>query len=97
MDSNPPPFSDAQDDDVSTSEDKIDELDIFKEDPQQQDESEEEDAEGNQSDWTRVLGYFFDHLSGAIRRAFNQCSIDEWDDDRSGSEDRRRHETTETT
>jgi hypothetical protein len=58
-------------------------IDIVKEDPQQQDESEEEDAKGDRSDRTRVSGYFFDHLSrliGAIRRAFNQRSI-EWDDD----------------
>jgi len=76
-----PLLSDAQDDNVSTSEHKID---IVEEDPQQQDESEEEDAEGDRSDRTRVSGYFFDHLSrlsGATRRVFNQHSI-EWDDDR---------------
>jgi hypothetical protein len=83
MDSNVPTplLSDAQDDNVSTSEDKTD---IVEEDPQQQDKSEEEDAEGERSDRTRVSGYFFDHLSrlsGAIRRAFNQRSI-EWDNDR---------------
>jgi hypothetical protein len=88
VDSNPL-LSDTQDDDVSNSEDKIDELDIVEEDPQQQDESdEEEDAEGYGSDRPRVSGYFFDHVSGAIRRSFNKRSIDEWDDDRSGSEDR---------
>lgn len=88
VDSNPL-LSDAQDDDVSTSEDKIDELDIVEEDPQQQDESEEEEADGDDpSDRPRVSGYYFDHLSGAIRKAFNKRSIDEWDDDRSGSEDR---------
>jgi hypothetical protein len=38
-------------------------------------ESDEEDAEGDRSNRTRVSGYFFDHLSGAIRRAFNQRSI----------------------
>ncbi|KAE7995958.1 hypothetical protein FH972_000710 [Carpinus fangiana] len=88
VDSNPL-LSDTQDDDVSNSEDKIDELDIVEEDPQQQDESdEEEDAEGYGSDRPRVSGYFFDHVSGAIRRSFNKRLIDEWDDDRSGSEDR---------
>jgi hypothetical protein len=80
VDSNPL-LSDAQEDNVSTSKDKIDKLDIV-EDPQQQDELEEEDADGDRSDRTRVSGYFFDHLSGAIRRAFSQRLIDEWDNDR---------------
>jgi hypothetical protein len=86
-DSNPL-LSDAQDDGVSTFEDKIDELDIIEEDPQQQNESEEGGAEGDRSDWTRVSGNFFDHLSGAIRKAFrfNQRSINEWVDDRLGSQ-----------
>jgi hypothetical protein len=58
------------------------------EDPQQQNESEEGGAEGDRSDWTRVSGNFFDHLSGAIRKAFrfNQRSINEWVDDRLGSQ-----------
>jgi hypothetical protein len=60
-----PLFSDAQEDDVSTSEDKIDELNIV-EDPQQQDESEEEAADGDRSDRTWVSGYFFNRLSEAI-------------------------------
>jgi hypothetical protein len=90
VDSNPL-LSDAQDDNVSTSEDKIDELNIIKEDPQQQNESKKGDAEGDRSDWTRVSGNFFNHLSEAIRRAFrfNQRSIDdddEWVDDRLGSQ-----------
>jgi hypothetical protein len=62
-----PLLSDAQNDDVSTSEDKIDELDIIEEDPQQQNESEEGDAKGDRSDQTRVSGNFFDHLSEVIR------------------------------
>ncbi|XP_062152086.1 uncharacterized protein LOC133860513 [Alnus glutinosa] len=110
VDSNPL-LSDAQDDDVSTSEDKIDELNIIKVDPQQQNESKKRDAEGDRSDWTQVSGNFFNHLSEAIRRAFrfNQRSIDdddEWVDDRLGnqgprvwgSELRRRHdyETSES-
>jgi len=42
------------------------------------------------------LGFRATSSTKAIRRAFNQRLIDEWDDDRSGSEDRRRHESFET-
>ncbi|KAG7959297.1 hypothetical protein I3843_10G062700 [Carya illinoinensis] len=77
-----PLVADTKEDGVATSEDKIDELDFVEEDQGQQDEAEDE--ENDQSDQIRVSGYFFDHFSGAIRRAINKRSIDEWDDDRLG-------------
>lgn len=77
-----PLISDVQDEVVSTSEDKIDELDIIEEDQQRQNDSEDE--ENGQSDQPKVSGYFYDHLSGAIRRAISKRSIDDWEDDRLG-------------
>ncbi|KAG6641491.1 hypothetical protein CIPAW_09G077200 [Carya illinoinensis] len=75
-----PILSDSQHEGVSTSEDKLDELDIVEEEQQQHDEAEDED-DNDQSDRHRASGYFFDYLSGAIRRAIGKRSIDQWDDD----------------
>lgn len=41
----------------------------------------EEEDEPQPDNQPRFSGYFYDHASGAIRRAFNRRSIEEWDDE----------------
>ncbi|KAI4332566.1 hypothetical protein L6164_017462 [Bauhinia variegata] len=69
--------SDSDDEGISGGDDRIDELDIVEEDQRVADLDEENEG----LDQTKVSGYFFDHLSGSIRKAFKRRSIEEWDDD----------------
>ncbi|GFS45000.1 alpha 1,4-glycosyltransferase family protein [Actinidia rufa] len=55
------------------SDDRIDELD----DVEARVSDEEEEDEADQS---RVSKYYFDHVNGVIRRAFDKRSIDQWED-----------------
>lgn len=69
---------------VSENDDRIDELDVVEENDQSR-VSEEEilrgvEMEEDQSEQTRVSGFYFDHVSGAIRRPFDKRSIDKWED-----------------
>ncbi|KAJ7969301.1 alpha 1,4-glycosyltransferase family protein [Quillaja saponaria] len=79
-------ISDSGEDDISGSEDKIDELDKVEEEQQEEDELRNIDLEEEDEkfDQIKVSGYFFDHVSGVIRKAFNKRSIEEWDDDHVG-------------
>ncbi|XP_022977450.1 uncharacterized protein At4g19900 isoform X2 [Cucurbita maxima] len=71
---------------TATDEDKIDELDIVDEDVQSRASGDEELGEDeDQSDQVRVSGFYFDHVSGAIRKVFdNKRSIQDWSDENSG-------------
>lgn len=71
---------------TTTDEDKIDELDIVDEDVQSRAYGDEELGEDeDQSDQVRVSGFYFDHVSGAIRKVFdNKRSIEDWSDENSG-------------
>jgi len=71
---------------TNKSDDLIDALDdVVQVDPRVSDgedilgglESEEEEENGDQSGDS---GYYFDHVSGAIRRRFDKRSIDQWED-----------------
>ncbi|KAL5758392.1 hypothetical protein ACOSP7_021003 [Xanthoceras sorbifolium] len=68
-------------------EDKIDELDTVDEDQDNNDNNDDDEAFSDQ-DQSKVSssssGYYFDHVSGSIRRAFNRRSIDDWDYDYTG-------------
>ncbi|WCJ28493.1 alpha 1 4-glycosyltransferase family protein [Euphorbia peplus] len=68
--------------------DKIDELDNFEEEKEtagnDEDESLEGDVETSGAQFIKRVsssGYFIDHVSGSIRRAFNKRSIEDWDYD----------------
>lgn len=74
-----PLISDSDDEPVST-EDKIDELDDVGDEGSKDEELEDED-EPQTDNQPRISGYFYDHVGGAIRRAFDRRSIEEWDDD----------------
>ncbi|XP_057971764.1 uncharacterized protein At4g19900 isoform X2 [Malania oleifera] len=73
----------------STSDDRIDELDVVEED-QDSDPSkasnEEEILRGvefedeDESDQSKASGFYFDHVLGVIRRPFDKRSIDKWED-----------------
>lgn len=73
---------------VSGSDDRIDEFDDVDSDPlkiSNEDEilrGVEVEDEDNKDQKARVLvsGYYFDHVSNVIRRAFNKKSIDLWED-----------------
>lgn len=71
---------------TTTDEDKIDELDFVDEDLQSRASGDEDLGEDeDQSDQVRVSGFYFDHVSGAIRKVFdNKRSIQDWSDDTSG-------------
>lgn len=71
----------------SSSDDRIDELDIVDEDPSRVSASEEEILRGVESEneddhnvRSRVSGFLFDHVVGVIRRPFDRRSIDNWED-----------------
>ncbi|KAH7545642.1 hypothetical protein FEM48_Zijuj01G0115000 [Ziziphus jujuba var. spinosa] len=91
-----PLISDSDDDPVIATEDKIDELDDIVDDSSKDEELDDEDEPQPDNNQPRVSGYFYDHASGAVRRAFNRRSIEEeWGDDESvgfnvglGAEDR---------
>lgn len=65
---------------IPSDDDKIDILDdtIHDDpDPRAQDDENENEIDNNQS---RVSKYYFDHVQGVIRRAFDKRSIDQWED-----------------
>lgn len=71
---------------ISATEDKIDELDDI-EDTSKNDELDEDDERQQpeyDEDNRRQPGvssiFFYDHVTGAIRKAFKRGSIEEWDD-----------------
>lgn len=63
-------------DDSNDNLDKIDELDTL--------DDNDVIADNEEKPKMSSSGYYFDHLSGSIRRAFNKRSIDDWDFDYSG-------------
>ncbi|CAH2078493.1 unnamed protein product [Thlaspi arvense] len=75
----------------TSSEDRIDEHDdaieddrndgVSNEEDENQDAEQEVDLNRNKASCT---GFYFDHVTGVIRRAFNKRSIDEWDYDYAG-------------
>uniref|UniRef100_A0A7N0THH8 Alpha 1,4-glycosyltransferase domain-containing protein n=1 Tax=Kalanchoe fedtschenkoi TaxID=63787 RepID=A0A7N0THH8_KALFE len=68
----------------SIDEDRIDEHDVIVNEDNEQSRVSDEDGEdedsGDQGQYSGVSGYYFDHVSGVIRRAFDKRSIDEWAD-----------------
>ncbi|TXG48306.1 hypothetical protein EZV62_027600 [Acer yangbiense] len=81
-----PLLSDSDDSSSSSNyrEDKIDEFDTFDEDQDSNDDDAGEASDQEPSKVSSSSGYFFDHVSGSIRRAFNKRSIDDWDYDYTG-------------
>ncbi|KAG2318431.1 hypothetical protein Bca52824_011644 [Brassica carinata] len=77
---------------TTSTEDRIDEHDdAIEEDRNSNEDDENQEAEQEQevvSDPNRSKasssGFYFDHVGGVIRRAFNKRSIDEWDYDYTG-------------
>lgn len=79
-------LSDSSNDDILGTEDKIDALDFVEEQQQEEDDLRhmEVDEEDGPFDQIKVSGYFFDQVSGMIRRAFDKRPIEEWDDGQVG-------------
>ncbi|KAM0038717.1 putative glycosyltransferase, DXD sugar-binding, alpha 1,4-glycosyltransferase [Helianthus debilis subsp. tardiflorus] len=84
-----PLLEDSDPDDRTSDEDRIDILDdTVQEDPfsRVSDEEEEEDdifnhySDDDVTDQPRVSKYYYDHVQGVIRRAFDKRSIDQWED-----------------
>ncbi|KAI3794624.1 hypothetical protein L1987_37257 [Smallanthus sonchifolius] len=78
-----PLLEEADPDDRTSDDDRIDVLD----DPDSRIQDEEEilrrlDADEDATDQSRVSDskYYFDHVQGVIRRAFDKRSIDQWED-----------------
>ncbi|KAI3798487.1 hypothetical protein L1987_33764 [Smallanthus sonchifolius] len=78
-----PLLEEADPDDRTSDDDRIDVLD----DPDSRIQDEEEilrrlDADEDGTDQSRVSNskYYFDHVQGVIRRAFDKRSIDQWED-----------------
>ncbi|XP_020874051.1 uncharacterized protein At4g19900 isoform X1 [Arabidopsis lyrata subsp. lyrata] len=82
---------------TTSTEDRIDEHDdAIEDDGGSNEEDENQDAEqeqevdlnrnkgGASSSSSSSSGFYFDHVNGVIRRAFNKRSIDEWDYDYTG-------------
>ncbi|EOA18546.1 hypothetical protein CARUB_v10007104mg [Capsella rubella] len=81
---------------TTSTEDRIDEHDdAIEDDGVSNEEDENQDAEqeqevdlnrnkGSSSSSSSSSGFYFDHVNGVIRRAFNKRSIDEWDYDYAG-------------
>ncbi|KAL8167963.1 hypothetical protein V2J09_009462 [Rumex salicifolius] len=66
-----------------SSDDRIDELDVLDDDSDTLRESQEQKNDQLRVSSSSSSGYYFDHLSGTIRRAFDKRSIDQldgWDD-----------------
>ncbi|KAJ9541318.1 hypothetical protein OSB04_027824 [Centaurea solstitialis] len=75
-----PLVEEADPNDRNSSDDRIDVLDdAVQEDPDSRVHDEEEEEE-DQTDHPRVSKYYFDHVQGVIRRAFDKRSIDQWED-----------------
>lgn len=78
-----PLLSDSDDDFAGVStDDKIDELDTLEEvDPV----SNEDEIDQDQRETISASGrFYFDHVTGTIRRSFNKRSIEDWDYDYTG-------------
>ncbi|XP_054778814.1 uncharacterized protein At4g19900 isoform X2 [Prosopis cineraria] len=67
-------------------EDAIDEIDIIDENHHQRQKEPADLGDGYAGSNSRIKGsgYFFDHVTGCIRRGFNKRSIEEWDDNGAG-------------
>ncbi|KAF5729201.1 hypothetical protein HS088_TW21G01360 [Tripterygium wilfordii] len=80
-----PLLSDSDDFPDFSTEDKIDELDTPGEQLQQENDNSlfdlEDEGDPISSNKVSSSGFYFDHISNAIRRASNKRSIDEWDDE----------------
>lgn len=70
------PLISDSDDSNENNEDKIDELDTVEENDVVTEEEEKPKISSS--------GYYFDHVTGSIRRSFNKRSIEDWDFDYSG-------------
>ncbi|KAL1205260.1 hypothetical protein V5N11_011543 [Cardamine amara subsp. amara] len=78
---------------TTSTEDRIDEHDdaieedrndgISNEEDENQDAEQEQEVDLNRNK-ASSSGFYFDHIHGVIRRAFNKRSIDEWDYDYTG-------------
>lgn len=80
---------DSSDSSTNTRDDKIDELDIVEEEGDQSNDNDDdddvdEDSKGGKNGDGVSKAYYFDHVTGSIRRALNKQSIDDWDYDYSG-------------
>ncbi|CAA7020963.1 unnamed protein product [Microthlaspi erraticum] len=79
---------------TTSAEDRIDEHDdaieddrndgVSNEEDENQDAEQEQEVDPNRNSKTSSSGFYFDHVHGVIRRAFNKRSIDEWDYDYAG-------------
>ncbi|XP_044508620.1 uncharacterized protein At4g19900-like isoform X2 [Mangifera indica] len=67
----------------SSTEDKIDELDNVDEGQENEVVDAEIQGQVHDQDQRKISssGYYFDHVTGSIKRAFNKISINEWDFD----------------
>ncbi|XP_024980506.1 uncharacterized protein At4g19900 [Cynara cardunculus var. scolymus] len=75
-----PLVEEADPDDRNSSEDRIDELDDAVQEDRDSRVQDEEDGDEDETDQSRVSKYYFDHVQGVIRRAFDKRSIDQWED-----------------
>ncbi|KAL9287459.1 hypothetical protein AtEden1_Chr4g0296471 [Arabidopsis thaliana] len=76
---------------TTSTEDRIDEHDdaieddgVSNEEDENQDAEQEQEVDLNRNKAASSSGFYFDHVNGVIRRAFNKRSIDEWDYDYTG-------------
>ncbi|KFK28638.1 hypothetical protein AALP_AA7G025500 [Arabis alpina] len=69
---------------TTSTEDRIDEHDDTIEDETISNEEDEVEQELDKSSSSSSSGFYFDHVNGVIRRAFNKRSIDDWDYDYAG-------------
>ncbi|XP_028765664.1 uncharacterized protein At4g19900-like [Neltuma alba] len=79
-------LSDSVNDETLGSEDKIDALDFVEEQQPEVDDLRSVEVAEEEEPFNQIKpsGYFFDHVSGLIRSAFNKRSIEEWDDGQVG-------------
>ncbi|PON36752.1 Alpha 1,4-glycosyltransferase domain containing protein [Trema orientale] len=78
-----PLISDVVSENDDPAEDRIDERDDEEPSPRD-DDSDEDDDSRPEKNRPRDSGYFYDHVSGVIRRAFRRRSIEDWDDESLG-------------
>ncbi|KAI4370885.1 hypothetical protein MLD38_019183 [Melastoma candidum] len=77
---------DSADDDAERIDVVEEKRDLPRKPVKDSEEEEEEEEEGEDGGRSSGKSYFYDHLTGIIRRAFRKGSIEEWDDDASASE-----------
>ncbi|KAK6917020.1 Alpha 1,4-glycosyltransferase domain [Dillenia turbinata] len=70
-------------------DDRIDELDIVEEDKVSNEEEilRSVENEDDDSDKSRVSGFYWDHVNKVFRRAFDKRSIDQWEEEESSNFD----------